>query len=114
MKKPSSLALLAVVWLGIGAGSSSWAQLIGLSFIGRNASPADSLGASDFAGVVAQPNWNNVDSGSTFTGTTAPLTDSSGAVTAVTLTYSADDSWNSDGGTATPNERLMKGIIKAN
>ena len=114
MKKPSSLALLAVVWLGIGAGSSSWAQLIGLSFIGRNASPADNLAASDFAGVVAQPNWNNVDSGSTFTGTTAPLTDSSGAVTAVTLTYSADDSWNSDGGTATPNERLMKGIIKAN
>src|SRR5258708_706872 len=114
MNKRSILALLAVLWLAIGHGSSGWAQLIGVSFIGRNASPADTLAAGDLAGVVSQPNWNNIDSGATFSGTTAPLTGSSGAVTGVTLTYSANDSWSSDGGTATPNERLMKGVIKAN
>jgi len=114
MNKRLSLALLAGLWLAIGPVTSVWAQLIGVSFIGRNASPADALAPGDIAGVVPQPNWNNVDSGTTFTGTTAPLTDSSGAVTAVTLTYSANDAWSSDGGTLTPNERLMKGIIKAN
>ncbi len=106
--------MLALASLLIGAASSAWGQSIGVSFIGRNASPADNLAPTDVAGVVGQPNWNNIDSGGTFSGTTAPLADSSGNVTGVTLTYNADDSWDSDGGTATPDERLMKGIIKAN
>src|SRR5882672_10682907 len=106
--------MLVLASLLMGAASSGWGQLIGVSFIGRNASPADNLAATDVAGVVGQPNWNNIDSGNTFSGTTALLTDSLGNVTGVTLTYNADDSWASDGGTATPNERLMKGIIKAN
>ena len=92
----------------------SWSQSLGVSFIGRNASPADNLAPGDVAGVVPQPNWNNIDSGTSFSGTTGPLTDNSGNATSITLTYSANDSWSSDGGTATPNERLMKGIIKAN
>jgi hypothetical protein len=42
------------------------------------------------------------------------LTDSGFNFTDVKIIYDASDSWNSDGGTSTPNEKLMKGIIKAN
>ena len=106
--------LLFGIFLLIAATTGSLSQTIGVSFIGRNASPADNLAPGDVAGVIPQPNWNNIDSGTTFSGTTSPLTDSSGNATSITLTFNANDSWSSDGGTATPNERLMKGIIKAN
>src|SRR5947207_4512568 len=105
--------MLATILLVEMAGSS-WAQTIGVSFIGRNASPADNLAPGDVAGVVLQPNWNNIDSGTTFSGTTGSLTESAGNDSGIILTYAANDSWSSDGGTATPDQRLMKGIIKAN
>src|SRR6266403_5093204 len=98
----------------VGLSSYSWAQTIGVSFIGRNASPADNLAPSDVAGVVPEPNWNNIDSGTSFSGTTPSLTDSDGNDSGVILTFAANDSWSSDGVTATPDQRLMKGIIKAN
>src|SRR6266404_605530 len=107
------LAILSAGFL-IGANSSSWAASIGASFIGRNASPADNLAVQDSAGVVPQTSWNNIDSGDTFKGTSLSLGDSSGNFTAVKIIYDCSDSWSSDGGTTTPNEKLMKGIIKAN
>jgi hypothetical protein len=73
------------------------------------------MAASDSAGVVAQTFWNNIDSGDPpVDGTSAALIDSTGNFTAVKIIYDASDSWNSDGGTATPDQKLMKGIIKAN
>jgi len=97
------------------ASSSSAATSIGASFVGRGATPADILAPSDSAGVVAQSNWYNVfDDGSTFKGTTASLLDSAGNFTSVKIVYDASDSWNSDGPTVTPDDKLMKGIIKAN
>jgi hypothetical protein len=93
--------------------SSSWAASnLGASFIGRGAD--DSLSRSDSAGVVAQTYWNNVDSGTTFKGTSMSLLDSAGSFTDVRIVYDASDSWNSDGPTVTANDKLMKGIIKAN
>src|SRR5882672_2941083 len=99
----------------IGAATSSWAATsVGGSFIGRGADPADILAPSESAGFVPQTHWNNIDSGGTFKGTSAPMIDSAGNFTAVRIIYDASDSWNSDGGTSTPDEKLMKGIIKAN
>jgi len=68
---------------------------------------------SESAGVVPQTFWNNLDS-EVFDATSQSLLDSAGTFTAVKIVYDANDSWNSDGGTATTNEKLMKGIMKAN
>jgi hypothetical protein len=117
MKNPIRTALVVIgTSLLIGAASSSSAATsIGASFVGRNATPADVLAPTDSAGVVAQSNWYNVfDDGSTFDGTTAGLMDSAGAFTSVKIIYDASDSWSSDGPTVTPDDKLMKGIIKAN
>src|SRR5215467_1732815 len=115
MIAPIRVPLLTVLtYVLLGMANSILAQTIGVSFIGRNAYPADNLAPGDVAGVVPQANWNNIDSGTTFTGTTGTLTDSAGNDSGITLTFEANDAWNSDGGTATPDQRLMKGIIKAN
>jgi concanavalin A-like lectin/glucanase superfamily protein/Big-like domain-containing protein len=109
----SFLLISASVLLG-SAGSVLAGTSIGVSFIGRGADPDDLLSLSDVAGVLPQAYWNNVDSQDTFKGSSGPLTDSTGHPTGVTITYDASDSWVSDGGTANPDEKLMKGIIKAN
>jgi len=86
---------------------------VGVSFIGRGSDQR--LTRADLAGVVQQGFWNNVhDDGTTFKGTTPGLLDSAGNFTDVKVIYDCSDSWNSDGGTTTPDEKLMKGIIKAN
>jgi len=110
-----TLAILTAGLL-IGANSSSWAATsIGAQFIGRNTTAlADILAPSETAGVVPQANWNPIDSGGTFKGTSISLLDSAANFTSVKIKYDADDSWNSDGGTATPDQKLMKGEIKAN
>lgn len=115
MKNPTRLAL-AMVAAGVmlGAVGSASAASVGVSFVGRNA-PDAVLAPADAAGVVAQSNWNNVnDDGTTFDGSVPNLLDDAGVFTAVELQYTANDSWSSDGPTATPNDKLMKGIIKAN
>src|SRR6185295_16719822 len=67
------------------------------------------------AGVIAQTNWNNIDSGDpAVSGASAALIDGNGTFTAVKILYDISDSWNSDGPTVTPNDKLMKGIAKAN
>jgi hypothetical protein len=106
--------MVASVGVIIGVTSSGWAASnVGASFIGRN-DPTDVLSRTDSAGVVPQAWWNNVDSGATYKGTSQSMLDSAGNFTNVRIIYDASDSWVSDGGTATPNEKLMKGIIKAN
>jgi len=119
MKKKRHVSVaIAVIGASVLIGavsSSSAATSIGASFIGRNATPADNLAPGDSAGVVPQANWNNVaDDGTTFKGSTLPLLDNSGNFTAVQIVYDCSDSWSSDGPTVTPNDKLMKGIIKAN
>src|SRR5881409_2364230 len=111
----TTLVMIGIALLVGATSSSSAATSIGASFVGRNATPADVLAPSESAGVVAQSNWYNVfDDGSTFKGTTASLLDSAGNFTSVKIVYDASDSCNSDGPTVTPDDKLMKGIIKAN
>jgi len=103
--------LSAVLLIGT-AFSSSAATSIGASFMGRGSDQP--LAPSDSAGVVPQIHWNNLPDDGTFKGSGGSLIDSAGNFTAVTLIYEGSDSWNSDGPTVTPNDKLMKGILKAN
>jgi hypothetical protein len=93
--------------------NSASAASIGVSFLGRNANTR--VLPTETAGVVPQANWNNIDD-STYSpaenGTAVSLQDDAGKFTTVSLTFVANDSWNSDGPDVTPNDRLMLGIIK--
>lgn len=102
-------AALAVLLTG-----STYAASIGASFIGRNGGNV-ALQRNETAGVVAQQNWNNIDDSVTTpaeNGVSNPLLDSAGNATAVELSFAANDSWSSDGPVVTPNDKMMKGIIK--
>jgi hypothetical protein len=104
--------LSAAAWLA-SAMSATAATSFGVSFLGRSATTT--LYRDETAGVVPQANWNNVNSGDPpVSGVSMPLVDSTGAFTDVRVIYEANDSWNSDGPTITPDDRLLKGIIKAN
>src|SRR5688572_18369836 len=115
MRMPTKFALTVVSLILLGSTPSALAASFGGSFLGRGAGAGAILAPSDSAGVIPQIYWNNIDSGDPVVdGTSPPLLDSAGSFTDVRIIYDANDAWNSDGGTATPNERLMKGIIKAN
>ncbi len=90
---------------------------VAANFQGRNAAgnaPVGGPSATDLVGAVARSNWFNIDNYAVGTDTeTAALTDHTGAATPVTVQFIADDSWNADGAENTPNEKMMKGIIKA-
>ena len=87
------------------------APIVGANFEGR---PNQTVGYSDVAGQFPQGHWNNIREEATgFVGTSGPLTDYAGNATPITLEFVANDAWNNDGGTGTPDERLMKGVIKA-
>lgn len=117
---PQSFA--ALLALAAFSGQSYAQVLIGGSFIGRNND--QSLGLDDLAGVVPQADWNNL--GDPFRFADGPSTQTSGGLqfdngvsgtagtSAITVTVTANDSWNSDGPTDTANDKLMKGIIKQN
>jgi hypothetical protein len=75
------------------------------------------LSASDLAGVppdAPQVSWNNVDvSNPAYNNAITPaFNDASGLATPVTMTFTANDSWNNDGPTATADDRLMRGVVK--
>src|ERR1051325_3987898 len=112
MKTSTRTSLAVMIGAGLLAGavnSGAAATSIGVIFVGRNGTPADALAPDEAAGVVAQPNWNNVfDDGSTFDGATASLMDSAANFTSVKIIYDASDSWSSDGPTVTPDDKLMK------
>src|SRR5215469_7044519 len=96
--------------------TSSEAASIGVSFLGDTASGSVlqwQLAPADSAGFVVQSNWNNVATTATLdVGISALLLDDTGNYTAVQLRYVANDAWNSDGLITTPNDKLMKGILK--
>ncbi len=102
----------------LGAAPTIQAASIGVNFIGRGANGNQanqgySLSPTAVAGQVAQPNWNNVDTGqTTFDGSVSFLNSDAGDYTSVSLTYEANDSWASDGAIVTPDDILMKGTLK--
>ncbi len=95
----------------LGAVTTASAASVGVSFAGRD--PGFALSEVEVAGVIAQPFWNNIP-GEPFSGTSLPLLANAGEFTDVKLVYAANDSWKSDGPSVTPNDKLMKGIIKMN
>jgi len=74
------------------------------------------LARADLAGVVPQTNWNNIDCNVTnippYVGISGPLIDYAGNMSAVQLQFVANDAWNGNGSAATPNDKLMKGVLK--
>jgi hypothetical protein len=106
--------LLTASILFASAGSTEAASL-GISFLGDGEEGTDAwrLAPTDEAGVVLQTHWNNVNTTPTSNaGVADSLVDEAGNFTSVLLEYTANDAWNSDGFSDTPNEKLMKGILK--
>jgi len=85
-------------------------ELIGIQFV--QAGPA--LGSNDEAGVIPQGNFNavQVNNSAGTQGTTAPLLDSNGNTTGVTLTHASNDGYNSNTSTGNPNGILLHGEDK--
>jgi hypothetical protein len=131
MKTSASRAIWATFLSLLFTTTTFGATTIGVNFLGRDGvttgNPAvPPLAPSEVAGVVPQPNWNNLDHhyNADFTipifngannGTSGALVDSNAVATAVTLTFAANDSWYNDVDPTTPttpNAKLMNGIIK--
>ena len=75
---------------------------------GGTFSAPTSLDATDVAGVVPRPNWNNVSGNNVHD---AVLNDSNGTPTSVTIFFDADESWGSQAGTNTPDRKLLNGYL---
>jgi hypothetical protein len=106
--------LLTALILFASAGSKEAASL-GINFLGDGEEGTDAwrLAPTDEAGVVLQTHWNNVNTTPTSNvGVADSLVDEAGNFTSVQLAYAANDAWNSDGFSDTPDEKLMKGILK--
>ncbi len=104
--------------------ATTHAAIVSVNFAGRapDGGSGGVIAPGDAAGVMNVANFNNItratysppdnsQGGVTFTSTA--LNDSTGAATAVTFDINANDSWNSNSGTSTPNHTLLNGIIKA-
>ena len=119
MKIAKESVLLAALLLLLGVTHAASIGAVGLNFLGD--SPGGStapwfLNPGDLAGVAPQTNWNNIDCLVTnippYVGISGPLVNHAGNVTALQLQFIADDAWNGNGPTDTPNEKLMKGVLK--
>src|SRR5215472_15395889 len=116
MKKPALLGALLMLPGGIHAASIG---AVGLSFLGDSSGGSTAqwvLSPADLAGVAPQTNWNNIDCLVTnippYVGISGPLVNHAGSVTAMQLQFIANDAWNANGPTSTPNSKLMKGVLK--
>ena len=88
----------------------STTESIGASWIGggANGSPT-SMFFDDITGVWKQAYWNNLTNSPA-----GPLQDSSNNTSAVTITWTSSGSWGSGVGTATPDDRLLNGLLDSN
>jgi hypothetical protein len=105
----------AVAYSGPASLSTTNLTAIGINFSGDGAG-ANFLVPSDVAGVVPQPNWNNVDNtggggAGALSGITTLLESAQGTPTSVRLLYRGNDAWYRGSGT-TANQRMMRGAFK--
>jgi hypothetical protein len=119
MKIMKERAVLAALLMLHGATHAASIGAVGLSFLGDSSGGSTALwvlNPGDLAGVAPQTNWNNIDCLVTnvppYTGITGPLLNHAGTVTPIQLQFIADDAWSANGPTDTPNEKLMKGLLK--
>src|SRR5258706_2297138 len=77
---------------------------------GGNQGPGGPDAVGGTAGVIPQPNWNDVGPG--ISGGPVGLIDNTAAATSATVTWTATQTWAA-GGNATPNERLLNHFLDA-
>jgi len=111
----SRMAALCVVLTALAEGQASVAVNFTATSWGGGPYP---LLSNETAGIVPQTYWNNTNA--LPAGVTADmqgplpgrLADSAGLDSGATIVWSAEKQCGTDGGTATPNERLYKGVIE--
>jgi hypothetical protein len=109
----SVAALAAVLLLGTAVQAQ---HSIGIRFVGPGGQPEPPLmDPSEVAGVVPQPNWNNIDA-SQFNGPfgygLGPLNDNNGvAVTGTILDYNCNNTWAKSVTDAPGDARLMESYL---
>ena len=119
--QPAALGAIALTLALAPLGSHAQSS-IGVNFGGRQWSVGgntpETLTVSDFAGVVLQQNWNNVDPAGHDSGGLAQITgphagvlsDSSGtALSGMAFSYAAQGMWSVSQTTSTGNQQLMNG-----
>ena len=104
-----AIAASAEVGVTINSGQPPTAQpYVGINFVGGGGSIEGFVSATDIAGAVPQANFNNVDGGSQ---TAAPLKDSDGNLSPVTVSYAGDVRYTGTG-TSTADDALFEGYIR--
>jgi hypothetical protein len=101
----SKQSTIASTTFTVSSGSSSSAKAISIDFVGLGTA----MGSAEQAGVVAKSNWNNASGG--VRSTALGLVDETGVATTATVTWSADDAWDSPIPDAAGNVRMMKGYL---
>jgi hypothetical protein len=131
MKNTTKPALSVALMLLLAGSTYAASTSIGARFLGDGVGWVPTLlNPGDKAGFLVQSNWNNINTigwDNAYSLSEAPcppggaisdaLVDSAGNITVVRLIYDANDASFSDGAygpTATPNDNLMSGCIKAN
>jgi hypothetical protein len=79
--------------------------VISIDFVGQDVP----MGASEVAGVVGQPNWNNAMGASS--SSPLGLVDGTGAATAATVSWSSNNVWETPIADQAGNARMMKGYL---
>jgi hypothetical protein len=100
----SSMSTIASTSFTVSSGSGSPAKVISIDFVGLGTA----MGSTEQAGVVVKSNWNDASGA---VSSTLGLVDETGAATTASVTWSADDVWDSPIQDVAGNVRMMKGYL---
>ena len=98
-------ALTATVNLVVSSGTGISSNGISIDFVGSDVA----MGATEVAGVVAEPHWNSASGASS--SSALALVDSTGAATTATATWRAANTWETPITDQPGNGRMMKGYL---
>jgi hypothetical protein len=101
----SSTSAIASTSFTVSSGSSSPAKAISIDFVGLGTA----MGSTEQAGVVVKGNWN--DASGAARSTPLVLEDETGVATTASVTWRADDVWDSPITDEAGNVRMMKGYL---
>ncbi len=100
-----TLTHTATVSLNVTSGSGSSGKVISIDFVGQDVAMA----ATEIAGVVAKPNWNNASGASS--AASLALVDETGAATSASATWASNNVWQLPTTDQAGNARMMKGYL---
>jgi hypothetical protein len=101
----SSVTNTAAATLNVTSASGGSGNAISIDFVGEDVAMA----ATEVAGVVSEPNWN--DAGGVSSSSPLALVDDTGTATTATVTWSANDVWETPIADQPGNARMMKGYL---